>query len=82
MPYYQFFWTDENLEHITEHGVTAEEFEYVVMHPERIDVSHSSGMPCCWGTTLEGRYLFCVFEKLDELTVYPVTAYEPKTNES
>ncbi len=65
------------VDHIAEHGVTTDEFEYVVKHPERRDVSHSSGMPCCWGTTPEGRFLLCVYEKVDDIAVYPVTAYEP-----
>ncbi len=43
----------------------------------QVVVSHSSGLPCCWGTTPEGRFLFCVYEKIDGITVYPVTAYEP-----
>jgi hypothetical protein len=73
----EFIWTDENIDHIAQHDVTPEEFEYVVKHPERRDVSHSSGLPCCWGSTLEGRFLFCVYETIDDMTVYPVTAYEP-----
>jgi hypothetical protein len=81
MPYLEFLWTDENTEHIAEHGVTPEEFEHVVMHPDRRDVSRSSGLPCCWGTTPGGRFLFCVYERIDELTVLPVTAYEPTQQE-
>lgn len=27
MPWYDFFWYDENVEHLAEHGVTPEEFE-------------------------------------------------------
>ena len=81
MPYADFFWTEENIEHIAQHGVRPEEFEYVVLHPERRDVSRSSGLPCCWGTTPGGRLLFCVYEKIDELTVLPVTAYEPTQDE-
>jgi len=77
MPYLEFLWVDENVDHIAEHDVSTEEFEHVVRHPERRDVSHSSGLPCCWGTTPEGRFLFCVYEKIDDIRVYPVTAYEP-----
>ena len=57
--------------------MTTDEFESVVRHPERRDASHSSGMPCCWGTTPEGRFLFYMYEKIDDIAVYPVTAYEP-----
>lgn len=77
MPYVEFLWMDENVDHIAEHDVTTDEFEYVVRHPDSRDVSHSSGLPCCWGTTPEGRFLFCVYEKIDDITIYPVTAYEP-----
>ena len=51
MPYAEFLWMDENVDHIAEHDVTTDEFEHVVRHPDRPDVSHSSGLPCCWGTT-------------------------------
>ena len=46
-------------------------------HPERRDVSHSSGLPCCWGNTPGGRFLFCVYERIDDIRVFSVTAYEP-----
>ena len=39
-------------------------------------VSRSSGRPCCWGETSDGRHLFCVYEFLDDMTIIPVTAYE------
>ena len=81
MPYFEFLWADENVDYIAQHGVTPEEFEYIVMHPERRDVSRSSGWPCCWGRTPGGRFLFCVYEKIDELTLLPVTAYEPTEDE-
>jgi hypothetical protein len=80
MPYFEFLWTDENIDHVGEHGVTPEEFEYVVTHPERRDVSRSSGLPCCWGTAPSGRFLFC--EMIDELILLPVTAYEPTHEET
>jgi uncharacterized DUF497 family protein len=76
MPYFEFLWTDEILAHLEEHGVTREDFEEVVSNPDRIDVSRSSGRPCCWGETADGRKLFCVYEYLDDMTIIPVTAYE------
>lgn len=75
MPYLEFIWTDEILEHLAEHGVSAREFEHVVSHPARVGISRSSGRPCCWGETAEGRQLFCVYEHLDDTTIIPVTAY-------
>jgi uncharacterized DUF497 family protein len=76
MPYYEFLWTEEINEHLAEHGVSKEDFEEVVSNPDRRGVSRSSGRPCCWGRTPDGRYLFCVYEFLDELSIIPVTAYE------
>jgi hypothetical protein len=76
MPWYQFLWTDEIAEHLEEHGVGKSDFEAVVSNPKRLDVSRSTGRPCCWGETADGRRLFCVYEYLDEMTIIPVTAYE------
>ena len=39
-------------------------------------MSQSSGRPCAFGYTPDGRYLICFYEMLDELTILPVTAYE------
>lgn len=76
MPFFFFVWDDENDQHITEHGITTEEFEEIVSDPDRLDKSDSSGRPIAFGYTTGGRYLACVYEFLDEATVYPVTAYE------
>ena len=37
---------------------------------------HVQATACCWGETLDGRYLLCVYEYIDELTILPITAYE------
>jgi hypothetical protein len=76
MPYYDFLWDDEALDHIAQHGVSREEFEFCVQHPDRLSESWSSGRDCCWGTLDDGRRLFCVYEMIDQVTIYPVTAYE------
>lgn len=76
MPSYDFVWADEIIAHLAEHGVSKEDFEEVVSHPSRLDISRSSGRPCCWGESSEGRRLFCVYEFLDDMTIIPVTAYE------
>ena len=33
MPYYEFVWTDEIIEHLAEHGVGPKDFEAAVMNP-------------------------------------------------
>jgi uncharacterized DUF497 family protein len=76
MSYFRFHWTDEIVEHLAEHGVSPEEFEEVVSTPERRGKSRTTGRPCCWGETSDGRYLICVYEYVDELTLVPFTAYE------
>jgi hypothetical protein len=76
MPYFDFVWTDEIVEHMAEHGVSTEDFEQAVSYPTRVSISRSSGRPCSWGETADGRQLFCVYEQLDDVTIIPVTAYE------
>ena len=76
MPFYEFFWTDEIVEHLAEHGVTPEDFVTVVSNPEFRDKSRATNRPCCFGEAPDGRYLYCVYEVLDDVTVIPVTAYE------
>lgn len=76
MPEYDFLWSDEIIDHMAEHGVTPEEFEEIVRFPDMRGISRSSKRPCCWGETPDGRFLICVYEKIDALVVLPVTAYE------
>ncbi len=78
MPIYFFHWTEENIEHLDDNGVSPEEFEAVVqdMASERTS-SRRSGRPAKIGIVEDGRRLFCVFEWLDENQglIFPVTAY-------
>jgi hypothetical protein len=76
LPYFDFIWTDENIEHLAEHGVSPEDFEHVVSHPERKGFSRSTKLPAAWGHTPDGRYIIAVYELIDAMTVLPVTAYE------
>ncbi len=76
MPYYFFVWTDENVSHIAEHGITQDEFEAVVCNPETTSVSRSSVLPIVFGFTKSGRRLACVYRMLDDYEIFPVTAYE------
>lgn len=76
MPYCEFVWTDEIIEHLGEHGISPEDFEDVVFAPVSTGKSRSSGLPAAFGFTADGRYFIAVYELLDETTVLPVTAYE------
>ena len=76
MPYYEFLWNEELVDHISEHGISQDDFEHVVCSPSSKGFSRSSGLPAAWGYTADGRYIMVVFEELDNVTLLPVTAYE------
>jgi hypothetical protein len=76
MPFYFFAWNEEIVEHLAEHGLTPEDFERVVSNPTATGQSRSSGDPCAFGYTDDGRYIIAVYEFLDGMTILPTTAYE------
>jgi 6-phosphogluconolactonase (cycloisomerase 2 family) len=79
MPYYEIIWNEEpggNVEHIAEHGLTPDDVEEVLFSTLDGDISRSSGLPIVFGFTPDGRYILVVYEQTDEITIYPVTAYE------
>ena len=77
MPYYDFLWNDEIIEHIAEHDITPEQFQNVVSHPESTDISYSTGAPCAFGETDDGRHIICIYDlEADGITVIPRSAYE------
>ena len=82
MPWYDVIWNYEpggNVEHVAEHGLTPEEVEAVICNPLEKKISRSSGRPAATGYTPDGRLILVVYEELDEITVYPVTAFEVDT---
>ena len=76
MPHLEFIWNDEVVAHLAEHGISPDDFEYVVLHPLSKGLSRSSGLPVIWGHTRDGRYIMAVYEQIDRMTILPVTAYE------
>ena len=79
MAWFDYLWLegeDGNIEHIAEHGLTPADIEHVMENCIAERTSRSSGRPVRFGYTLDGRYIAVVFEWLDDVTVYPVTAYE------
>jgi hypothetical protein len=77
----QVIWDDENqpdgnVWHVSEHGLTMEDIEYVLENPTREGVSNSTGRPCCFGYTPAGDFIIVVYEEVDRDAIYPVTAYE------
>ena len=67
---------DGNVEHVEEHDLTTDEVEHVLVNFDSTGVSQSSGRPCVFGYTPDGRYIIVIYEEVDEDTVVPVTAYE------
>ena len=65
-----------NVQHIAQHGLTKEDVRCALENPIREDVSRSSGRPLVYGYTPDDILIVVLFERIDEQTVYPVTAYE------
>jgi len=79
MAWFDYLWLEGdggNIEHIAEHGLTPEDIECVMENFIAERASKSSGRPIRFGFTPDGRYVAVVFEWMDDVTVYPVTAYE------
>jgi uncharacterized DUF497 family protein len=65
-----------NVEHIEEHGREIEDVQHVLEHYDSTGVSRSTGSPCVFGYTPDGRYITVVYEEVDGDTIVPVTAYD------
>jgi uncharacterized DUF497 family protein len=79
MRHWDVIWTESpegNIAHLAEHEVSPEEAEEVLRDPIATDVSRTSGRPIAFGITTTGRKLAVVYEQIDAMTVYPITAYE------
>jgi uncharacterized DUF497 family protein len=77
MPYFEFFWTPYREQKLADHGLTREEVEFVISHPDSVESSRSSGLPLAKGYTEDGRWIICVYRMLNDLVVEPITAFEP-----
>ena len=68
-----------NVQHIAEHGITAEEAEEILLDPRsQTGKSRRSGRPQVFGWTSTGKYITVIWEEVsdDPRMIYPVTAYE------
>jgi len=77
--YYDIIWNPGvggNVAHIAKHNLLPVDIENVLLDPIGYDVSRTSGRPIVYGFTTDGRYILVVYEKIDEQTIYPITAYE------
>ena len=79
MKWSQIIWDnlpDGNVEHVEEHDLSIEDVEHVLDHYESAGTSRSTGSPCVFGFTPDGRYVMVVYEEVDADTIRPRTAYE------
>ena len=78
MPWKDIVWNyeeDGNVAHVAENGLSVADVEQAVMNAERYGTSRSSGRPVLFGYTNGGDYICVVYEEIDDVTVYPVSAY-------
>jgi uncharacterized DUF497 family protein len=79
MPWFDIIWNHEpggHVEHLAEHGLTPDDVETVICDPLDRRTSCSSVRPVVTGYTPDGRLIIVVYEQIDDVTVYPVTAYD------
>ena len=80
MAWFELIWEwDEpegNVAHIAEHGLSPEDVEHVVENSIAKEKSRSSGRSMVFGYAPDGRRIAVVYEEIDDITLYPVTAYE------
>lgn len=77
MTWFDIIWTDDIEEHIAEHDLTLEDVREVLENAESHSTSRSSGLPCAFGYTPDGRYIIVIYEEEDNgITIIPKTAYE------
>ncbi|MDZ4688121.1 MAG: DUF4258 domain-containing protein [Planctomycetaceae bacterium] len=67
---------DSNVEHVAQHGLTIEDVEHALENPlSDVDESDATGRPLVFGFACDGRVIAVVFEWLDDVTLYPITAF-------
>ena len=79
MPWYDFVWNLEpggNASHIADHGIAIEDAEAIVCSPMATGISRATGRPMATGMTKDGRLAAVVYEFIDSVTVYVITAFD------
>jgi len=79
MAWYLYIWTPRAIDKCAQHGVSQDDFEYVLANSGNESPSHVvNGVQRyeTQGFSEDGRWLKCVYEKFDATTIIPVTAYE------
>lgn len=75
MAWIDVIWTEENEAHIADAGLTTADVEHVIRNPTDTDISRSSGRPIAIGYALDGSRIAVIYEPIDAISVYPITAY-------
>lgn len=80
MALYVYLWSDDldgNRDKVQQHGLSADEWEFVFENFEREENSRSSGRQIRIGETSDGRTVCVVFEWIEhDWSVFPITGYE------
>ncbi len=79
MPWFDIIWDFEpggNVEHVTQHGISTADVESVLCDAESASVSRSSGRPLAFGHIADGRQICVVYEWVDAITIFPISAFE------
>jgi len=50
--------------------------DHVLENYDARGFSRSTGKPCVFGYTPDGRFIVVIYEEVDDETILPVTAYE------
>jgi uncharacterized DUF497 family protein len=77
---YRFWWDEQNIEHIANHGVEPYEAELVIARARLIRKT-GRGKYVAYGQTDNGRYLMVVYAPKDQNRLRVVTARDMTPNE-
>jgi hypothetical protein len=80
MPVIDILWDlpddpDGNVLHIAEHGLIPADIEFVFNNTSRKTKSRSTGSSLISGRLPSGELVVVIYQQIDELCVYPITAY-------
>ncbi|MCE7983659.1 MAG: BrnT family toxin [Caldilinea sp. CFX5] len=70
---YRFWWDEQNIDHIADHGVEPIEAEQVIANASLIRKA-DRGKYIAYGQTYAGRYLMVVFARKDQRRLRVVTS--------
>lgn len=78
MAFFDLIWTEENEDHVGQHGVTFSEFVEVVESPAFEEIPHRfPNRAAFYGWTSTGKFIIAVIDILEDgVTALPVTAFE------